>query len=190
MLSFTVMVWIGFVLLIGIIVALDLGVFHRQKHVVTLPEALGWTAAWISVALVFNVGVYFLYELNPAGWDMDTEQLTGKQAALQFFTGFVVEKSLSVDNIFVIAMIFAHFKVPLIEQHRVLFWGILGAVLMRGGMIIGGVALLARFDWIVYVFGGLLLVSAASMLVTRHDNLAPENNLVIRLVRRFYSVTN
>ncbi len=189
MLSFTVLVWIGFLLLIGAIVALDLGVFHRHKHVVTLPEALGWTTVWVAMALAFNVGVYFLYELNPAGWDMDTEQLTGREAAIQFLTGYVVEKSLSVDNIFVIAMIFAHFRVPLEEQHRVLFWGILGAVLLRAVMIIAGVALLERFDWIVYVFGTLLLFSAASMLVTRHDNLAPETNWMIRLVRRFYPVS-
>ena len=190
MLSFTALVWICFLLLIALIVALDLGVFHRKKHVVTLPEALGWTAVWFSVALAFNVGVYYLYELNPSGWDMDTEQLTGREAAVQFLTGYIVEKSLSVDNIFVIAMIFAHLRVPLEEQHRVLFWGILGAVLLRGAMIIAGVQLLERFDWVVYVFGGLLLFSAASMLVTRHDNLAPENNSVIRLVRRTYPVTD
>lgn len=190
MLSFTALVWIGFLLLIGVIIALDLGVFHRRKHVVTLPEALGWTAVWVTGAMLFNVGVYYLYELNPAGWDMDTTRLTGAEAAIQFFTGYLVEKSLSVDNIFVIAMIFAHLRVPLEEQHRVLFWGILGAVVLRGVMIIGGVALLERFEWVVYVFGVLLLFSAASMLVTRHDHLAPENNQVIRLVRRFYPVTS
>lgn len=190
MLSFTTLVWVGFLVLIGVIIALDLGVFHRRTHVITLPEALGWTAVWVSVAMLFNVGVYYLYELNPAGWDMDTTQLTGAEAAIQFFTGYVVEKSLSVDNIFVIAMIFAHLRVPLEEQHRVLFWGILGAVVLRGIMIIGGVALLERFDWVVYVFGALLLFSAASMLVTRHDQLAPENNQVIRLVRRFFPVTS
>src|SRR5210317_1927048 len=120
----TAFVWISFLVLVGVLVALDLGVFHRKAHAVSLPEAMGWTAVWISVALAFNVGVFYLYELNLGGWDLDTEQLSGREAALQFFTGYVVEKSLSVDNIFVIAMIFAFLKVPLAEQHRVLFWGI------------------------------------------------------------------
>lgn len=189
MISFTVAIWLSFLALIAVVVALDLGVFHRKVHVVTLPEALGWTAVWVSLALVFNVGVYYLYEINPSGWDMDTEQLTGAEAAVQFFTGYLVEKSLSIDNIFVIAMIFAHFQVPLAEQHRVLFWGILGAVILRGLMIIGGVALLQRFDWLVYVFGALLIFSAVSMLVIRHDKLAPDNNAVIKLVRKIYPVT-
>lgn len=189
MISFTTAVWASFLLLIAIVVALDLGVFHRKVHVVTLPEALGWTAIWVSLALAFNVGVYYLYEVNPSGWDMDTEQLTGAEAAIQFFTGYLVEKSLSIDNVFVIAMIFAHFQVPLAEQHRVLFWGILGAVVLRGLMIFGGIALLDRFDWLVYVFGALLIFSAVSMLVIRHDKLAPENNAMIRLVRKIYPVT-
>ena len=189
MITFTTAIWASFLLLIAIVVALDLGVFHRKVHVVTLPEALGWTAIWVSLALAFNVGVYYLYEINPSGWDMDTEQLTGAEAAIQFFTGYLVEKSLSIDNVFVIAMIFAHFQVPLAEQHRVLFWGILGAVVLRGLMIFGGIALLERFDWLVYVFGVILIFSAVSMLVIRHDKLAPENNAMIRLVRRFYPVT-
>lgn len=187
--TFTTLVWIGFLLAIVLVVALDLGVFHRKHHVITLPEALGWTAVWVSLALAFNVGVYYLYELNPAGWDIDTQQLTGQEAAIQFFTGYVVEKSLSIDNIFVIAMIFSHFRVPLVEQHRVLFWGIFGAIVLRGLMIFGGIALLEKFEWLVYVFGALLIFSAASMLVMRHDNLAPENNFIIRLVRRAYPVT-
>ncbi len=187
--TFATLVWGGFILLIVAMVALDLGVFHRRPRVVTLPEALGWTAAWIALALLFNVGVYYLYELNPSGWDIDTRQLTGSEAALQFFTGYLVEKSLSIDNIFVIAMIFAHFRVPLSEQHRVLFWGIFGALVLRGIMIAGGLVLLERFAWIVYVFGGLLIYSAASMLVTRHDTLSPDKNLLVRLVRRVYPVT-
>ncbi len=189
MISITVLVWLGFLALIALIVALDLGVFHRKVHVISLPEALGWTTVWVALALVFNVGVYYLYELNPAGWDMDTDQLSGAEAAIQFFTGYLVEKSLSIDNIFVIAMIFSHFKVPLAEQHRVLFWGILGAVVLRGIMIFGGIALLERFEWLVYIFGALLIYSAANMLVVRHDNLAPNDNVVIRLVKRVWPVT-
>jgi len=189
MLSFTLLVWISFLALITLIVVLDLGIFHRESHVVTLPEALGWTTVWVTVALLFNIGVYYLYEFNPEGWDMDTTQLSGREAALQYFTGYLVEKSLSIDNIFVIAMVFAHFRVPLAEQHRVLFWGILSAVFLRGAMILGGVAVIERFEWVVYFFGALLLYSAAKMLVIRHDNLEPEDNLVIKLVRRFYPVT-
>lgn len=187
--SITALVWISFLLLIAGFVALDLGVFHRKPHVVGLREALGWTAVWVTLSLIFNVGVYYLYELNPAGWDIDTNQLTGQEAALQYFTGYLVEKSLSIDNIFVIAMVFAHFKVPAIEQHRVLFWGILGAIVLRGAMILVGVAVIERFDWIVYVLGALLLFSAASMLVADHDDIHPESNVVIRMVRKLYPVT-
>lgn len=183
------MIWISFLLLITLIVSLDLGVFSRKPHVISLPEAVGWTATWVTLALVFNVGVYYLYELNPAGWDMDTQQLSGAEAAIQFFTGYLVEKSLSIDNIFVIAMVFAHFRVPLAEQHRVLFWGIFGAVVLRGAMILGGIAIIERFDWVVYILGAMLLFSAASMLVLRHDNVALEDNFAIRLVRRMYPVT-
>ncbi len=189
MLSFTVLVWIFFFLFIFAVVALDLGVFHRKAHVVSLPEAVGWTCVWVTLALAFNVVIYYLYEMNPAGWDMDSEQISGGEAALNFFTGYLVEKSLSIDNIFVIAMIFVHFQVPIEQQHRVLFWGILGAVVLRGIMIFAGVAVIERFEWIVYILGLLLLVSAASMLVSQHDNICPENNFFIRTVRRFYPVT-
>jgi tellurite resistance protein TerC len=186
----TALVWIGFLVLVGVFVALDLGVFHRKAHAVSLPEAMGWTAVWISVALAFNVGVFYLYELNLGGWDLDTEQLSGREAALQFFTGYVVEKSLSVDNIFVIAMIFAFLKVPLAEQHRVLFWGILGAVVMRAIMIFGGLALLNRFAWLTYVFGAILVYSAIKLLVIRHDTVDVANSLTMRIINRLFKVTD
>lgn len=190
MLTFTTLIWAGFIALIGVFVALDLGVFHRKAHVVSLPEALGWTAVWVSLALVFNVGVFYLYELNPNGWDMDTEQLSGSEAALQFFTGYIVEKSLSVDNIFVIAMIFAYLRIPLLEQHRVLFWGIIGAVFMRGAMIFGGLAILERFEWVTYLLGAVLIYSAAKILIIRHDNVDVANGSTLRLVRRVFNVTD
>jgi tellurite resistance protein TerC len=140
---------------------------------------------------VFNVFVYFLYAKNWFGWThIHSHQLTGSQAAIQFFTGYVIEKSLSLDNIFVIAMIFAYFRVPLAEQHRVLFWGILGAVVLRGVMIAMGAALIERFDWIIYVFGALLILSAVKMLVIRHDNLDPGKNPLVRLTRRLYPVSH
>ena len=133
--------------------------------------------------------IYFLYEENWGGWtNLPTHHLTGRQAATQFFTGYVLEKSLSVDNLFVIAMIFAFFAVPPAQQHRLLFWGIFGAVVLRGVMIALGAVLIARFDWIVYIFGALLLLSAVKMLVMRHDNIDPDKNLAVRLVRRFYPV--
>jgi len=183
-------VWGSFLTFILILIALDLGVFHRRAHVIRLPEALTWTFVWIAMALVFNVLVYHLYAENWLGWDIDSSPLTGKDAALQFLTGYVVEKSLSVDNIFVIAMIFAYFQVPLRLQHRVLFWGILGAVVLRGLMIALGVTLMARFEWITYVFGTLLIFSAARLLLLRHDNIRPEGNLMLRLTKRLYPVTD
>ena len=186
----TLIVWGSFLAFVLAMIGLDLGVFHRRAHVVKLPEALTWTFVWISLALAFNVLVYFLYARNWMGWDVDSSPLTGQDAALQFLTGYVVEKSLSVDNIFVIAMIFAYFRVPLEMQHRVLFWGILGAIILRGLMIALGVALIARFDWILFVFGTLLVFSAARLLIIRHDNLRPERNFLLRLARRLYPVTD
>ncbi len=187
--TFTTLVWLGFFLFIIAVVTLDLGVFHRKPHVVSLPESVGWTCVWVTLAMAFNVVIYYLYELNPAGWDMDTEQLTGAEAAVNFLTGYLVEKSLSIDNIFVIAMVFVHFKVPQELQHRVLFWGILGAVVLRGIMIFAGVAVIERFEWTVYLLGLLLLFSATTMLVSHHDNIAPQSNVFIRTIRRYYPVT-
>ncbi len=184
-------IWLGFIVFVLVMVALDLGVFHRRAHVVRLPEALIWTTIWIALALVFNLLVYFLYEPSwVEGPPVLSQRLDGRQAALQFFTGYVVEKSLSLDNIFVIAMIFAYFRVPLAQQHRLLIWGVLGAVVLRGAMIAAGAVLIARFDWIVYVFGVLLIGSAAKMLVIRHDNLDPDRNLLVRLTRRCYPVSS
>lgn len=171
-------------------VALDLGVFHRKAKIPSLAEALGWSAVWFALAMVFNVGVYYLYELNPAGWDMDTDQLTGTQAAIQFFTGYLVEKSLSIDNIFVIAMVFAYFKVPGEYQHRILFWGIIGAVVLRGIMIVGGLALLEQFEWLTYVLGAVLIYSGGKMVLMRHDNVDVAGSPVITAVRRFIPVTD
>ncbi len=184
------LIWIGFLVFVLSMVLLDLGVFHRKAHAFSIREAMAWTAFWIALSLAFNVLIYFLYEENWGGWtNFVTHHLTGREAATQFFTGYVLEKSLSVDNLFVIAMIFAFFAVPPAQQHRLLFWGIFGAVVLRGVMIALGAALIARFDWIVYIFGGLLLLSAAKMLMIRHDNIDPDKNLAVRLVRRFYPVS-
>jgi tellurite resistance protein TerC len=170
--------------------AIDLGVFHRKSHVVTVSEAAIWTTVWVILALLFNIGVYYLYRHHVFGIGVDVGfELTGKQAALQFFTGYVIEKSLSLDNIFVIALIFTYFGVRAEYQHRVLFWGILGALVMRGAMIAAGTALIHRFGWITYVFGALLILTAVKMLVARHDNLAPDKNPLVRLARRLYPVS-
>lgn len=186
----TLLIWFAFIALVVGLIALDLGVFHRGEHVFTLGEALAWSLVWVTLALAFNVAVYFLYAGAGTGWHgLDTGHLTGGEAALQFLTGYLVEKSLSLDNIFVIAMIMAYFQVPLAHQHRLLFWGVIGAVVMRAVMIALGAALLARFDWMVYVFGVLLLASAGKMLATRHDNIAPKQNPVIRWLERLHPVS-
>ncbi|GMV06318.1 MAG: hypothetical protein AMXMBFR53_25940 [Gemmatimonadota bacterium] len=185
------LIWVGFIVLILGLLALDLGVFHRKAHEPTVTEALSWSAFWILLAMAFNAVVYFLYENNWIGVGLTfPEDIDGKTAALEFFTGYVLEKSLSLDNIFVIALIFSYFRIPLKYQHRVLFWGVLGALVMRGVMIGAGAVLISRFYWTTYLFGGLLLVTAARMLVVRHDNLEPEKSPLIRLARRFYPVTD
>lgn len=178
-------IWVGFLLFIVLMLALDLGVFHRKAHVISTTEALAWTVFWVVLALAFNVGVYIIYKHS---WLGIGHTLSGGQAALQFFTGYLIEKSLSLDNIFVIALIFTYFRVPLMYQHRVLFWGVVGAVVLRGVMIAAGAVLITRFDWIVYVFGALLILTAARLLVARHDNIEPDKNLAVRLARRFYPV--
>ena len=186
----SLLIWVLFLSFIGGLLLLDLGVFHRKSHVIKVPEALAWTSFWVVLALAFNVFIFFLYE-NNWGWvDVPVEHLSGTRAAIQFLTGYLVEKSLSVDNIFVIAMIFAYFQVPLAEQHRVLFWGIFGALLLRGVMIYGGITLIERFDWLVYFFGFLLLASAVRMMIIRHDSIKPGANIVVRLARKLYPFTD
>ena len=186
----TVPIWILFILFIVAMVAIDLGVFHRKDKVLTLRSALGWASLWISMAMVFMVFVYYLYEQNFEWSSLPTEHLDGRAAATQFLMGYVLEYSLSLDNVFVIAMILSYFHVPLALQHRVLFWGILGAIVLRGVMIGLGVALINRFDWITYVFGAFLLYSAARMLLMRNETVEPEDNPLVRLAQRFIPVTN
>ena len=182
--------WIGFVAVVLVVLAVDLGVFHRRSHVVSVKEAAVWTMAWVTLALLFNVAVYFLYEHDVFGiGETFGGEMRGKQASLQFFTGYVIEKSLSLDNIFVIALIFTYFGVRAEYQHRVLFWGILGALALRGIMIAVGTALIHRFSWITYAFGVLLIATAVKMLVARHDNLEPDRNPLVRLARKMYPVS-
>ena len=156
--------------------ALDLGVFNRKAHAVTLREAGAWTALWVTLALLFNVGLYVV---------------AGPQAGLEFLTGYLIEYSLSVDNIFVFVLIFSAFKVPAKYQHRVLFWGILGALIMRGAMIALGVVLISRFHWIIYGFGAFLVFAGIRMFFSdEEDTVDLENNTVLRLVKRLVPVTD
>jgi len=161
--------WIGFTLFVLAMLALDLGVFHRKAHVVGVREALVWTAVWIALALLFNVGVYVWF---------------GAERALEFLTGYVIEKALSVDNIFVFLVVFAVFAVPAALQHRVLFWGILGALIMRAIFIVLGAALLQRFHWVIYIFGAFLVFTGIKLLVQRDGEAHPERNPLFRLFRR------
>ena len=150
--------WLGFTLFVLVMLALDLGVFHKKAHEVSVREALIWTGVWVSLALVFNLGVYAWF---------------GSQRALEFLTGYVIEKALSVDNIFVFIVVFAVFAVPANLQHRVLFWGILGALVMRAIFIVLGAALLQEFHWVIYLFGGFLVFTGAKLLLQRDDEVRP-----------------
>ena len=185
-----IVLWGGFLLLVAALLFLDLGVFHRKAHVIGAREALLWTLFWITLAHLFTVFVYFAYNLHWFGIGVHVgHSVAGHEAALKYLTGYVIEKSLSIDNIFVIAMIFSFFRVPGELQHRVLFWGIVGALVLRGLMIAGGVALLTMFSWMVYVFGIFLIITAVKMLITRHDNLEPNRNPIVRFVRKVYPIT-
>ena len=178
-LTVTPVVWLVFVGAVLVFLALDLGVFHRKPRAVDFGEALMWTTIWFSMAMAFA------FLLAPV---MIGEQWQDSHRTL-FITGYVVELSLSMDNVFVIALIFTYFRVPLEYQHRVLFWGILGALVMRGVMILSGAELIERFDWILYVFGAFLLFTGIKMLFAGDEEVEPEKNIVIRLARKVYPVT-
>ncbi len=171
--------------LVFFLLALDLGVFNRNPHAISAKEAMGWTTLWVSLALLFGVFVYYAYA---NAWVANEDGLLPKEAALKYLTGYLVEQSLSMDNIFVIAMIFTYFKVPPKYQHRVLFWGILGALAFRGIMIFLGVVLIKKFAWLTYVFGLFLLYSAYKMWAS-HEGVHPNQNPVIKYVSRLFPVT-
>ncbi len=166
--------WIVFNAFVLGMLALDLGVFHRNAHKVSLREALTWSIVWITLALIFNLVVYYMW---------------GSEKALEFLAGYLIEKSLSVDNIFVFLMIFHYFAVPAMYQHRVLFWGILGALILRAIFIAMGAALLSAFHWMIYIFGGFLIVTGIKMLLMGDHKLEPEKNPAVRLLRRVMHVT-
>lgn len=166
--------WIIFNVFVLAMLALDLGVFHRDDHAVTMKEASIWTVVWISLALLFNAGIYFY---------------AGTEPALQFLTGYLIEKSLSVDNIFVFVMLFSYFNVPVIYQHRVLFWGILGALVMRGILIGVGAYLIAQFHWVIYIFGAFLIFTGIRMALQKDEHVEVESNGVVKLLRRVMPIT-
>lgn len=184
----TIFLWAGFILLVLCLLALDLGVFNRRPHEVGTREALGWTVFWVFLALVFNGFVYYAYAQHWLGLGAESG-LGGRQAAIEYLTGYILEKSLSLDNIFVIALIFSYFQVPAAYQHRVLFWGIIGALVMRGMMIAAGAALIHRFEWMIYVFGVLLLLTALRMLFAKHESVDLDRNFLVRVVRRLCPVS-
>jgi tellurite resistance protein TerC len=199
--------WVGFVVFVLVMLGLDLFVINRNPHVVKAKEALAWTVVCVVLALLFTGAVYFIYAHNWLG--IGTQFLAthapeslpvapggrvsnhhiGLQAAIEFLTGWLIEYSLSLDNIFIIAVIFTHFRVPLRLQHRVLFWGILGALLMRGMMIAAGAALIGLADWVVFVFGGIVLFAAVKLRVQKESEFDEERSWVVRLTRRIVPVT-
>jgi tellurite resistance protein TerC len=186
----TEVVWGGFLAFFLTLLFLDLSVLHRESAELSVKQALFWTSVWVSVALSFTLVVYGLYEHRWLGFEPGPGVGGGADAVVLFVTGYLLEWSLSVDNIFVIALIFSYLKIPALYQYRVLFWGIVGAIVLRGLMIATGTALLAHFDWMFYVFGAILLISALRML--RDDDEVPDfgASFPARLVRRFIPVTD
>ena len=179
-------IWAAFIAVIVGFLALDLGVFNKHEHVIKTKEAGIWTAIWVSVGLGFSGVIYWLFSeglvINPTG-------LTPNTAVLKYITGYLIELSLSIDNIFVIAVIFSSFKIPAIYQHRVLFWGILGAIVFRALMILFGVALMSKFDWIIYVFGVFLLYTAFKMLKSDSNDFDPKSSFVFRQFKKMLPIT-
>jgi len=191
----TVWAYVGFIALVFVFLALDLGVFHRDAHEVSMKESLVWSAIWLTCGISFSAFVYFAYENHWLGLGLNTAkyvdgaivlgEVNGATAAIQYLTGYVVEKSLAMDNIFVIAMVFGFFAIPRKYQHRVLFWGIIGALVMRGGMIFLGAELIMRYTWILIVFGLFLILTALKMaLIKSHDD--PGENVVVKLAKKYF----
>ncbi|MEM9143361.1 MAG: TerC family protein [Bacteroidota bacterium] len=179
-------VWVVFICAVVLFLALDLGVFHKKEHVVKSKEAGMWTALWVSVALGFSGVIYWLFA---KGLVENPTELLPNTAVLKYVTGYLIELSLSIDNVFVIAVIFSTFKIPPLYQHRVLFWGILGAIIFRGLMIVFGVALINKFDWIIYVFGIFLLYTAYKMLRSEDSEFDPRKSFVFKQLKKLYPIT-
>lgn len=174
--------WAGFGAFVLTMLALDLGVFHRKAHEAKMREALTWSGTWVGLSLLFNLGIYLGWIGAYAG------AAARQQAALDFLTSYVIEYSLSVDNVFVFAVMFSYFAVPPVFQHKVLFWGILGALVMRAAMIFAGIALLHAFHWVIYLFGAILIFGGVKVWRNEEVEIEPQKNPVVRLVRRFMPV--
>ena len=166
--------WLGFALIMGVIFILDMGVFNRKSHEIRFREALTWTLVWVSLAFTFNAGIYYFM---------------GPVKALEFLTGYLIEESLSVDNLFVFIMIFSYFRVTRAHQPKILKWGILGALAMRGAFIMAGIGLMERFHWMLFIFGGLLVFTGIKMAFGGDQKIEPEKNLLVRLAGRIFPVT-
>ncbi len=173
--SESAILWGGFNLFVLGMLALDLGVFHRHAHVVRAKEALIWTGVWVALSMAFNLFVYYFM---------------GQEKALQFFTAYLIEKSLSIDNIFVMIMIFSYFHVPKEYQHKVLFWGILGALVMRVIFIFAGIELIHKFHWLIYLFGGFLIFTGIRMMIGGDPKVKPEKNPLVKFARKLFPVTS
>ncbi len=172
--AITTWTWVGFLIFVIFMLALDLGVFHKKLHKVKIKEALTWSAVWIGLALIFNIGIYLFID---------------KIKAVEFFTAYIVEKSLSIDNLFVFVMLFTYFKIDEKYQHEVLFWGILGALIMRAIFIFAGIALLEKFDWVIYIFGIFLLFTGFKMFVQKDHTPHPERNPLVKGFKKIFPVT-
>ena len=168
-----IVLWVGFNLLVLLMLAVDLGIFHRKDHEISIKEGLVWSVIWTVVAFVFNIGVYFWH---------------GSDVAVQFLTGYIIERSLSVDNIFVFLLIFTYFQVPAKFQYKILIWGILGALIMRGLFIVLGAFLIAQFHWILYLFGVFLVVTGIKMGFGKDKKIEPEKNPMLKLMRKFLPI--
>lgn len=170
-----IFMWVGFLVFVFIMLAIDLGLFNRKSHEIKVKEALIWSAVWIALALIFNAGIYFV---------------KGEEVAVQFLTGYVLEKSLSIDNLFVFLLIFNMFQVKSEYQHKILFWGVLGALILRAIFIMAGVALLHQFHWIIYVFGVFLIFTGIKMLFEKEQKIEPEKNPLIKILKKIMPVSD
>ncbi|MBK6537392.1 MAG: TerC family protein [Ignavibacteria bacterium] len=173
--STELLLWLGFGLFLAVMLALDLGVFHKNSHVVEFKEAITWSGVWIGLAIIFNIGVFYF---------------AGEVKGLEFLTGYLIEKSLSIDNVFIIALIFTYFNVPREYQHRVLFWGVIGALIMRAVLIAVGAVLITKFTWIIYIFGAFLIFTGFKMYFQKDHKIDPDKNPLVKLSKKLIPVTD
>ena len=184
--NFICMIWLIFLALIALLLLLDLGVFHKKDQVINVKESLTWTLVWIVVSILFGGCIYYVYDTNL--FAVNEDGISAKDALILYYTGYVIEKSLSLDNIFVIAMIFAYFKIEAKYQHNILMYGILGAIIFRGVLILAGTSFIETFHWSTYIFGAVLIYSAISMITARHDQIDYYKNPALRLLSKIYVI--